>query len=90
MEKTEIRAVELTRQIRAAHAEQLRGATPEERIRFYRTKARRLDADVQPFLEGIETARSSAAQQSDAGGGGPAMRSEHSEGAARRPFAPDP
>lgn len=76
MEKTEIRAVELTRQIRAAHAEQLRGATPEERIRFYRTKARRLDADVQPFLEAVETARSSAAQQSDAGDAGPGMLSE--------------
>ncbi len=90
MEKTEIRAVALTRRIRAAHAEQLRGATPEERIQFYRSKARRLDADVQPFLEVIEAARSSAPQQPDAGDGGPSMLSEHSEGEAHRPSAPDP
>lgn len=88
MEKIEIRAVELTRRIRAAHAEQLRGATPDERIRFYRSKARRLDADVQPFLEAIETARFSAAQQSDAGDEGPGILSEHPEGAAHRPPAP--
>jgi hypothetical protein len=30
------------------------------------------------------------AQQSDAGDEGPAIRSEHSEGLAHRPFAPDP
>jgi hypothetical protein len=90
MEKTEIRAVELTRQIRAAHAEQLRGATPEERIWFYRSKARRLDAEVQRFLETAEIASSGAAQHADAGDRGPGMRSEHSEGVAHRPSAPDP
>lgn len=46
MEKTEIRAVEMTRRIRARHAEQLRGATAEERIRFYRDKAKRLNLDT--------------------------------------------
>ena len=39
MESHEVRAVEMTRRVRAEHAEQLRGATPEERIRFYREKA---------------------------------------------------
>jgi hypothetical protein len=42
MAKNEIRAVEMTRRIRALHAEQLRDATAEERIRFYREKARAL------------------------------------------------
>ncbi|MFL5385104.1 MAG: hypothetical protein ACJ8GN_21495 [Longimicrobiaceae bacterium] len=37
-------AVAMTRRIRDAHAEQLAGATPEERIRFYREKAKRLHA----------------------------------------------
>ena len=46
MEKIEIRAVEMTRRIRAQHAEQLRGCTREERIRFYREKALRLEAEV--------------------------------------------
>ena len=40
MESTDFRTVEMTRRIRAEHAEQLRNATPEERIRFYREKAR--------------------------------------------------
>ena len=44
MEKIEIKAVELTRRIREAHAEELRGATREDRIRFYREKAKQLDA----------------------------------------------
>lgn len=47
MEKTDIRTVEMTRQIRADHAEQLRGATPDERIRFYREKAQRLVEKVE-------------------------------------------
>lgn len=47
MEKTEFRAVEMTRQIRAEHAEHLRDAAAEERIRFYREKARRLHAELE-------------------------------------------
>jgi hypothetical protein len=39
-------AVAITRRIRDAHAEQLAGATPEERIRFYREKAQRLHAEL--------------------------------------------
>ena len=40
----QIDAVAMTRRIRDAHAEQLKDATPEERIRFYREKARRVHA----------------------------------------------
>lgn len=47
MEKTQIDAVGITRRIRDAHAEALRNATPEERIRFYREKARRLHEAVE-------------------------------------------
>ena len=42
MKSTPIDAVAMTRRIREAHAEQLKDATPEERIRFFREKARRL------------------------------------------------
>ena len=42
METKDFDAVAMTRRIRNAHAEQLSGATPEERIRFYREKAKRL------------------------------------------------
>lgn len=42
MKSTDVHAVEMTRRIRAQHAEQLRDATPEERIRFYRGKAGKL------------------------------------------------
>ena len=37
-----IDAVAMTRAIRDAHYEALKDATPEERLRFYREKARRL------------------------------------------------
>jgi hypothetical protein len=40
MEKKEIDAVQMTRRIRNAHAEQLKDASPAQRIRFYREKAR--------------------------------------------------
>jgi alpha-ketoglutarate-dependent taurine dioxygenase len=42
MESTPIDAMAMTRRIREAHAEQLNRALPEERIRFFREKARRL------------------------------------------------
>lgn len=35
----------MIRRIRDAHYEQLKNTTPEERIRFYREKARRVHAD---------------------------------------------
>lgn len=47
MKSTDVHAVEMTRRIRAQHAEQLRDATPEERIRFYRGKAGKLCAETE-------------------------------------------
>jgi len=47
MKKTTINAVEMVRRIRDAHYEQLRGKSPEERIAFYRAKARLLQAQVE-------------------------------------------
>ena len=46
MKKTTIKAVEMVRRIRDAHYEQLRGKSPEERIAFYRAKARLLQAEI--------------------------------------------
>ena len=45
MKKKTIKAVEMVRRIRDAHYEQLRGKSPEERIAFYRSKARSLRAE---------------------------------------------
>lgn len=39
-------AVAFTRQVRDAHHEQLKDASPEERIRFYRDKARQLHEEL--------------------------------------------
>ena len=47
MGRTEIKAVEMTRRIRADHSEQLRDATPEEFIEFYRDKAQWLDRELE-------------------------------------------
>ena len=47
MKKTTISAVEMVRRIRDAHYEQLRDKSPEERIAFYRAKARLLQAQVE-------------------------------------------
>lgn len=49
MEKSDIRAVEMTRRIRAKHAEKLRDATTEERIEFYREKAQRLAREMEAY-----------------------------------------
>ena len=46
MKKATIKAVEMVRRIRDAHYEQLRGKSPEERIAFYRAKARGLQAEI--------------------------------------------
>lgn len=42
MNDTDIKAVELVRRIRERHGEVLKGKSPEERIAFYREKARGL------------------------------------------------
>ena len=46
MKKTRIKAVEMVRHIRDAHYEQLRGKSVEERIAFYRAKARLLQEEL--------------------------------------------
>lgn len=46
MKKKPFDAVAFTRQIRDAHHEQLKDATPEERIQFYRDKARQLHEEL--------------------------------------------
>jgi hypothetical protein len=45
-EKKSFDAVAFTRQIRDAHHEQVRDATPEERIHFYMEKARQLHEEL--------------------------------------------
>jgi hypothetical protein len=46
MKKKAIDAVGMTRRIRDAHYEQLKDATPAERIQFFRNKARRVHAAI--------------------------------------------
>jgi hypothetical protein len=46
MKKKVFDAVAFTRQVRDAHHEQLKDATPEERIRFYQEKAHQLHEDL--------------------------------------------
>ena len=56
-----IKAVDMTRKIRETHYEQLRGKSPEERIAFYRAKAREMQekADIR-LLEQPTPAHTSA------------------------------
>jgi hypothetical protein len=42
----QIRAVEMVRSIREAHHERLKGTSPQEKIAFFREKARRLHAEL--------------------------------------------
>ena len=58
MEPTQIDAVAMTRRIREAHAEELKDATPEEKIRVFRETARELHAGL--AVEGLTTEVSSA------------------------------
>jgi hypothetical protein len=46
MKKKPFDAVAFTRQVRDDHYEQLKEATPEERVRFYEEKARRLHEEL--------------------------------------------
>jgi hypothetical protein len=41
-----IKAVEMVRRIRDAHAEELAGATPAERLAFYRERGRQAQAEL--------------------------------------------
>ncbi len=47
MDKVEIKTMELVRQIRNSHYEQLKGKTHAERIAFYRAKAASMQAKIQ-------------------------------------------
>lgn len=46
MHEPEIRAVEMVRRIRDAHYERLKDLSPQEKIAFFRDKARALHADL--------------------------------------------
>ena len=46
MKKKPFDAVAFTRQIRDQHHEQLKDASPEQRMQFYRDKARRLHEEL--------------------------------------------
>ncbi len=75
-------AVRCMREIRDALSREFQDMSFEEQRHYIRERVRMRnpgDASVQY-----------AAQQSDAGDGGPSMLSEHSEGEARRPSAPEP
>jgi len=52
MAKNEIKAVEMTRRIRDAHYEQLKGKSSEERIAFYRQKAQAMKAGAATEAKG--------------------------------------
>jgi hypothetical protein len=47
MEKTKMKAVQMVRQIRDAHHEQLKNKTWEERVAFYREQAQALHRDIE-------------------------------------------
>jgi hypothetical protein len=46
MAEHEVRAVEMVRSIRDAHYEKLKGLSPQEKIAFFREKARALHTDL--------------------------------------------
>jgi hypothetical protein len=51
MDAQTIKAVEMTRQIRDRHAEQLAGKTHAERMAFYREQAKKLQKKVPALLK---------------------------------------
>ena len=46
MAEHEVKAVEMVRSIRDAHYEKLKGLSPQEKIAFFREKARALHTDL--------------------------------------------
>ncbi len=50
MEPIKIKAVELVRQIREAHYEQLKDKTPQERLAFYREKAQVMNSKAKTIV----------------------------------------
>jgi hypothetical protein len=55
MTKLRIKAVEMVRSIRDAHYEKLKDASPQEKIAFFRVKARRLHAELGRPEEPLDT-----------------------------------
>lgn len=59
MRNPEIRAVEMVRSIRDAHYEQIKGLSPQEKIEFFREKARKLHSELGkpeiPTRSGLKT-----------------------------------
>jgi len=51
MREPEIKAVEMVRSIREAHYAKLKGLSPNEKIMFFREKARALHAELERFEE---------------------------------------
>ena len=51
MAMTNIKAVELVRDIRNQHYEEIKDKTSDERIAFYRAKAQALHTKAQEFME---------------------------------------
>ncbi len=64
MEKTEIKAIDMTRRIRERHYEQIQGKTHEDRVAFYRAKAQALHVKAQALLQGHQ-ASAEACDQTD-------------------------
>jgi hypothetical protein len=55
MREPEIRAVEMVRRIRDAHYERLKDRSPQEKIAFFREKARALHADLRRREESLDS-----------------------------------
>jgi hypothetical protein len=67
MKKTEIKAIEMIRRIREAQYEQLKDKTTQERIAFYREKARRMNARAKTILQARQGMEQNAIQDQKAG-----------------------
>jgi hypothetical protein len=50
-----MKAIEIVRQIREAHYEQLKDKTPQERLAFYREKAQVMNKRVKTILDARQT-----------------------------------
>lgn len=55
MEQMKMKAIEMVRQIREAHYEQLKDKTHQERLAFYREKAQVMNKRVKAILEAHQT-----------------------------------
>lgn len=60
MSEPQIKAVEMVRSIRDAHYEKLKSRSPQEKIAFFRNKARALHAELGRPEEFLDTSTPSA------------------------------